>query len=209
MARLLACVVALACVAALGVPQALVAQTPAGLWVGGVASSGDRAAAFSGATDNRSGTLTGVELWWRREWWAVSVLALGAQFAGSTASSGGVATGEVRATFGRRALGVDAGVARRALAGAFGTATTDAGRIGVRTELPLGGTGLSVGAALGTLVGASNASGDDVESWIRYASSSRSRWTVRVGYRGEAAAIGAARRERWQGIVLAGSVRLF
>ncbi|MDX2184550.1 MAG: hypothetical protein SFW08_11275, partial [Gemmatimonadaceae bacterium] len=154
-------------------PRALTAQTPAGFWISGVASSGDRAASFGSTTASRAGTITGVELWWRREWWSVSMLALGAEFAGATASSGTVATGEVRATLGRRALGVDVGVARRALAGAFGTVTTDAGRVGLRTELPLGGTGFSVGAALGTLVGASDANGDDAESWIRYASSSR------------------------------------
>lgn len=196
-------------VLAVSVTQRVAAQTANGFWLSGVASSGERAASFAGATGTGQGVQTGVEVWWRREWWAVSAQAIGAEFTGTNAASGGVATGDIRATIGSRTFGVDVGAARRALTGAFGTVTTDAGRLGLRTELPLGGTGLSVGAALGTLVGASNASGDDAESWIRYAPSSRARWTVRVGYRGESAAIGAARRERWQGLVVAGSVRLF
>lgn len=187
------------------------------LRAGGMTVLSHRAAMFEGSVGTGSGTMAGVELLARRRYVGLQARLFGGTFAADSGSeaSGRISVGDVRLIAGPRFLSAELGYGRRAFSGAFGSRSWPVTRVGLRSSLTIGGSGLSTelsvtySLALGGGDGTGQAKGREAETRLIYLPS----WLpayVGLGYRHERFTVSAmdTRPEEVSGIVLFAGVRL-
>lgn len=188
------------------------------LRAGAFAALSRRSAAFSGSVGTGSGTMSGMDVTVRAKWFGGEVRLFGGEFTSDsgTAASGTIANGELRLLAGPRTIAADVGYGRRGYSGAISTITWSYIRIGVRSTLPLGGSGLHAGVSLGLYTGVTGAggagkgSGKEAETSLTY-TPVRLPIYVTLGYRREqftASGGSGDRPEELSGIVFGAGIRL-
>lgn len=185
---------------------------------GALAALSKRNAAFGGAVGTGSGTMSGMDVSARAKWFGAAARVFGGEFtadSGNTAS-GKIANGDVRLMAGPRAIAAEVGYGRRGFTGALSTITWSFIRVGARSVLPLGGSGLHAGVAVGLYTGVSGAggagkgNGKEAETFLIYAPD-RLPLYLTLGYRREqftATAASGDRPEELSGIIVGGGIRL-
>lgn len=127
------------------------------LRVTGLASPAVRNSAVGAATSELSGSGSTVEVLARGRYVGVHVRVFGADLADGIA----LANADLRGVFGPQAFSVEVGLTRRAIAGPFGTSQFSYARIGGRSTIPLGSSGLRAMLGVWSLQGAA------LPSWVR------------------------------------------
>jgi hypothetical protein len=165
------------------------------VWLGAGLLPMERTAAFGSDVGTRSASGRAFDVTWRATWGGVMLRVLDADFgtggatnaAASVAGAGQVALGDVRVLLGPRAATADVGVMRRAFTGGLGTVAASALRVGGRSEVPVGGSGVTLGIAAAVYAGGPELRGREAESWVSWSPPRGAWWGVRAGYRGERA----------------------
>ena len=194
------------------------AQSKLELRAGAVTMLSQRAAMFEGGVGTGKGTMAGVELVARRRYVGLMARLFGGTFAAESgsAATGRVSMGDVRLLAGPRFLAAEIGYGRRGFTGAFGSRSWPVGRVGIRSALAIGGSGLSTdisvtySLAMGGGDGTGQATGREAETRLIYIPPTRPIY-VGLGYRHERFSMSSpsdTRPEEVSCMVLAAGVRL-
>lgn len=197
-------------------PQLLAAQSlDARMGVVGLVSR--RHAVFDDAVGTASGTLAGGELIVRLPWAGVLARLFGGSFAADsgTQAVGDVHNSDLRLLLGPPVVSGDIGYGRRSFAGAIAPRRWSFVRLGARSALPLGGSGLEGQLGVAFYVGVDGGSvgggsGREVESRLTY-TPARVPLYVGVGYRYEHFTVrdpAVDRPEEISGLLFTAGVRL-
>lgn len=197
-------------------PPGAAQSVDARLGVVGLVST--RHAVFDDAVGTASGTLAGGELLVRMRWVGVSARLFGGSFAADsgTAAVGDVHNGDLRLLVGPPALSGDIGYGRRSFAGAIGPRAWSFVRLGARSVIAIGGTGLDGELRVAYYVGVDGGSsggggsGREVETRLTYGPP-RLPLYLGVGYRFEAFTVqdpAAERPEEVGGLLFTAGVRV-
>jgi hypothetical protein len=165
------------------VPVSLVAQ---GLEarLGPVAYLAKRRASFDGGVGSATGTPTGLELMGRWRFVGLEARLHGATFSAPSEveAVGDVSNGQVTVLLGVPTVSLGVGYGSRSFAGALGSRSWTFGRLGLRSVVPIGASGLFAQAGATWYVGADNGSGRDAETRLVF-EPSRFPLYVGLGYR--------------------------
>ena len=194
------------------------AQSKLELRAGAVILQAQRAAMFEGGVGTGSGRMAGGELVARRRYVGLIARLYGGTFAGESgsAATGRVSMGDVRLLAGPRFLAAEIGYGRRAFTGAFGSRSWPVGRVGIRSALAIGGSGLSTdisvtySLAMGGGDGTGQATGREAETRLIYIPPTKPIY-IGLGYRHERFSMSSpsdTRPEEISSIVFAAGVRL-
>lgn len=185
--------------------------------VGGVGLLSHRSARFEGDVGTGSGTLTGLELSLRHRYVGVDVHTFAGEFGADSglAAVGAIRTTAVRLLLGPRVIAAELGYGNRAFSGSFATRHWGYLRMGVRSTLPIGASGLSAELGLAVYAGLGGgpeggASGREAESRLVY-TPARLPLYLAIGYRAErftVPGLSDARPEQTGGLVLAAGARI-
>lgn len=151
---------AMLCVAA-ALAAPLAGQTPLDARLGVVGTLAKRNAAFAGSVGTASGTLTGIDLFARRGFVGASLRLFGGTFSADsgTSAAGKVANGDLRISVGRPTISGVLGYGRRGFTGGLGTISWSFIQLGLRSNVPLGSTGLEASFAVSLYGGVKNIGG--------------------------------------------------
>lgn len=184
---------------------------------GPIAYLSRRAAVFDDAVGKGRATMGGAELTFRRSRLGIVARVSGARFTGDSGSggTGRISQGVLGLLVGPETASLDVGYGRRALSGALAGRTWSFIRVGAKSELPIGGSGLAAQLALGWYLGFSGSgdftrgSGGDVETRLSFALP-RVPIALVLGYRLERLKIeagGEQRPEEVSAVLIGGVVR--
>jgi hypothetical protein len=182
--------------------------------VGGIAMPSHRAAQFGGAVGTGSGLMPGGEVLLRLRYVGLTARLFGGAFSADsgTEAVGTILAGDVRALVGPRVVAADVGYGRRAFSGTLGSRSWPFARVGLRSTVALGASGLAaeVRAAYYAGLGNSGASGRDFETRLVWTPSHLPLY-VGVGYRFERFSTASTPEDRPEvvhGLVLAAGLRV-
>jgi len=185
--------------------------------VGGVSMFAHRSAQFEGAVGTGSGTMPGGEFLLRLRYLGLAGRLFGGAFAADSGieAVGRIHAGDVRLIAGPRFIAADIGYARRAFSGAFGDRSWPFARIGLRSTLAIGASGLSAQFLVAYYAGLAGDdqrgrdSGREAETRLVY-TPARLPIYAALGYRHERFTVASSqdvRPEVMGGIVVAAGVR--
>jgi hypothetical protein len=177
-----------------------------------------RNAAFDSTLGTATGTMSGFDMAFRAKWFGAEARLFGGKFAGDSGSTAGgkIANGDINLYGGPSTIALLVGYGRRGFTGAFGSTSWSFIRVGVRSDLPLGGSGLHAGVAIAIYTGVSSlggtgkGTGKEAVTSLTY-TPERIPIYVMLGYRREqftATSGSNDRPEELSGIVFGGGVRL-